>query len=109
MHSHLKPESIAQSRFGNIVHKSARFLAQVCVAIATTQVLAGDVIMPSDKLPKPMQWDLTKLSEPPAFQWKDAKSPVRSLYYEGESYQGHPTRVFAYFASPKTLGVAGTK
>jgi dienelactone hydrolase len=109
MDSNMKSESIAPLRLQIIARKTARYLAQVFVVIATTQVLAADVIVPSEKLPKPIPWNLTKLSEPPAFKWKDATSPVRSLYYEGESFQGHPTRVFAYYASPKTLGVAGAK
>src|SRR6476659_1607960 len=37
------------------------------------------------------------------------KGPVRSLYYEGESYRGHPTRVFAYYASPATLEAKAAK
>ena len=48
-------------------------------------------------------WDLQALSKVPDVEWVDAKSPVRSLFYENEEYDGHPTPVFAYFASPATL------
>jgi cephalosporin-C deacetylase-like acetyl esterase len=48
-------------------------------------------------------WDLKKLKQPPKFEWVDEKSPVRSLFYEGEPYGGKPTRIFAYYATPGTL------
>jgi dienelactone hydrolase len=79
------------------------FLAQLCAIIVSTQIHAADSIVPSEKLPASSPWDLKKLSEPPKFEWIDAKDPVRSLYYEGEQYHGHATRVFAYYASPATL------
>jgi len=78
-------------------------LAQFCVLFATTQLHAADPIVPSEKLPSSSPWDLKKLSEPPTFEWIDANGPVRSLYYEGEQFRGHPTRIFAYYASPATL------
>ncbi|MBI1373257.1 MAG: prolyl oligopeptidase family serine peptidase [Phycisphaera sp.] len=48
-------------------------------------------------------WDVKHLSEPPKFEWVDGKSPVRSLMYVGEPYNGKPTHVFAYYATPGTL------
>jgi dienelactone hydrolase len=33
----------------------------------------------------------------------DSESGVRSLLYQGEEYQGRPTDIFAYYASPATL------
>jgi len=44
-------------------------------------------------------WDLIALSQRPGYEWSDQKSPVWSLYYEGEPYKNHPTHVFAYYAS----------
>ena len=49
------------------------------------------------------RWDMERLGTPPAFQWVDSESVVRSMLYQGEDYQGHPTEVFAYYASPHTL------
>ncbi len=49
-------------------------------------------------------WDLAALSRPPQYEWADRQGPVWSLFYEGPSYKGKPTRVFAYYASPATLG-----
>ena len=57
-------------------------------------------------------WDLTALkTNVPAMHWLKQDGPVHSLIYTGEVYQGHPTDVFAFYASPITLGEAkpGTK
>ena len=45
-------------------------------------------------------------------KWVRQDQPVRSLTYAGEKYQGHETEVFAFYASPLTLGAEvkpGTK
>jgi cephalosporin-C deacetylase-like acetyl esterase len=78
--------------------------AQVCLIFASTIELAAELIVPSADLPTSNPWDLTKLSTPPVFEWIDKSGPVRSLYYEGEPYRGNRTRVFAYFATPETVG-----
>ena len=58
-------------------------------------------------------WDLDALkSTVPAMKWVRQDQPVRSLTYAGERYQGQDTEVFAFYASPLTLGVdvkPGTK
>ncbi len=55
-------------------------------------------------------WNLTKLkNEVPAVEWLDQKSPVHSLLYVGEPYRGKPTQVFAFYASPATIGAADAK
>lgn len=52
-------------------------------------------------------WDLDALKKNvPAMHWLKQDGPVHSLIYTGEVYQGHPTDVFAFFASPITLGEA---
>lgn len=48
-------------------------------------------------------WNLTELFQPPRFDWEDQTGPVRSLLFENEPYDGHPTRVFTYYATPGTL------
>ncbi len=63
----------------------------------------SNTIHPSARLPSATPWDLTALSAAPAYEWSDDQSPVRSLHYSGESYQGKPSRVFAYYASPTTI------
>ncbi len=60
-------------------------------------------ILPADTIPESTPWDLVALSEPPAMEWLDRNGEVYSLLYEGLFYQGKPTRVFAYYATPGTL------
>ncbi len=57
-------------------------------------------------------WDLDALkNNVPAMKWVRQDQPIQSLTYAGEKYQGHDTEVFAFYASPITLGEAkaGTK
>ncbi len=49
-------------------------------------------------------WDLEVLGKAPAMRWEDRSGPVQSLFYSGERYRGEPTEVFAFYASPTTLG-----
>jgi len=47
-------------------------------------------------------------AKPPSVQWGEpvgvSDGLVRSIYYEGETFNGRPTRVFAYYAKPKGEG-----
>ena len=52
-----------------------------------------------DRLP----WDLAELHKPPKMQWVDETSPVRSLIYSGPPYQGEPTEIFAFYATPGSV------
>ena len=57
-------------------------------------------------------WNLDALkNNVPAMKWLRQDQPIHSLTYAGEKYQGHDTEVFAFYASPITLGEAkaGTK
>lgn len=52
-------------------------------------------------------WDIGALqSEVPAMKWVKQEGPVHSLTYAGEKFQGKDTEVFAFYASPITLGEA---
>jgi cephalosporin-C deacetylase-like acetyl esterase len=52
-------------------------------------------------------WNLDALkSQVPAMKWLRQDQPVHSLIYTGEKYQGLDTEVFAFYASPRTLGMA---
>lgn len=55
------------------------------------------------------QWNMAELKKVPKMRWVSQNGPVHSLLYAGEPYQGHVTEVFAFYASPKTLGEAKTK
>lgn len=58
-------------------------------------------------------WDLDALKKNvPTMKWVRQDQPIHSLTYAGEKYQGHDTEVFAFYASPVTLGASykpGTK
>ena len=57
-------------------------------------------------LPDFTPWDVKALEKAPVFEWLDRSGAVHSLLYEAEPYGGKKTRVFAYYASPATLGLA---
>ena len=86
-------------------------LSCLCLSVLTWTLPAVDKIGRSPELPDTMPWDLIQLSEVPEFRWEDEKSPIRSLIYTGENYLGEPTEVFAFYASPETIGgnVAGER
>lgn len=48
-------------------------------------------------------WPLDNLKAPPAMKWLDDSSPIRSLTYENEKFEGHTTDVFAFYATPGTI------
>jgi dienelactone hydrolase len=49
-------------------------------------------------------WNLEALRQPPEVTWLKRDGRLRELLYAGETYQGKPTRVFAYYALPATNG-----
>ncbi len=56
---------------------------------------------------EPGEWPIERLqSEVPQYRVVDDSLPIHSLIYEGEPVGGKPTEVFAFYASPKTLGTA---
>ena len=57
-------------------------------------------------LPDSTPWDIAALKKAPKFEWIRQEGDVQALLYAGEKYRGKPTRVFAYYASPRTLGQA---
>ncbi|MFA6545800.1 MAG: PhoPQ-activated protein PqaA family protein [Limisphaerales bacterium] len=51
-------------------------------------------------------WNLIELKRPPTMHWLAQTGAVHSLLYAGEKFKGHDTEVFAFYASPATLGEA---
>lgn len=45
-------------------------------------------------------WNLKALQQTPAATWGARTGLVQSVFYEGEPFQGQPTRVFAYVGRP---------
>ncbi len=51
-------------------------------------------------------WKVSEWKNAPAMRWAEKTGPVHSLFYTSENYKGRPTEVFAFYASPATLGKA---
>lgn len=51
-------------------------------------------------------WNLDELKRAPHMRWVSQDGLVHSLLYASEKFEGHETEVFAFYASPATLGVA---
>jgi len=49
-------------------------------------------------------WDMEKLGRVPKYEWGKKAGQIREVFYEGEPFQGKPTRVFAYVGIPKGEG-----
>jgi dienelactone hydrolase len=49
-------------------------------------------------------WNLGELYQPPQYRWLSRQGAIHSLVYAGEPVLGQPTEVFAFYASPATLG-----
>lgn len=49
------------------------------------------------------RWSLDRLTTPPTMKWLDHTSPIRSLTYENEKFQGRTTDVFAFYATPGSI------
>ena len=79
------------------------------VAALTLLFIAADTLARSPApLPTTTPWDVKALERVPATAWVDESKPVRELFYEGEPFDGKATGVFAYYASPATLGIDKT-
>jgi dienelactone hydrolase len=46
-------------------------------------------------------WNVDKLKPTPEATWGETKEDVQEVFYAGEPFEEHPTRVFAYYARPK--------
>lgn len=76
-----------------------RFILPISCALAAVPLFAGES----------GSWDLeTWKTRVPAMRWLCQDQPVHSLTYEGDLFQGRKTEVFAFYASPATLGEAKT-
>ena len=51
-------------------------------------------------------WNLRELNQAPAATWGARTGLVQEVFYEGEPFQGKPTRVFAYVGKPEEIGRA---
>ncbi len=81
-------------------------ILMVTISCGAVVAQSGDPL----SVPTAMVWDVSSLQQArPAPVWLQQDGPVHALTYPGEPYQGHATRVFAYYASPATLEDASRK
>ncbi|MSU49613.1 MAG: acylamino acid-releasing protein [Opitutus sp.] len=66
-------------------------------SVIARAIVAAEVVGP---------WNLTELKRAPAMRWVEQTGAVHSLLYAGEKFAGRDTEVFAFYASPATLGEA---
>ncbi len=80
-------------------------IKQLLIALGCCGFLAGS--LNAEEPAKTIgPWNLTELKRLPKMRWVNQDGPVHSLLYAGEKYQGRETEVFAFYASPLTLGEA---
>ncbi len=65
-------------------------------------VLFGGVVWAAPTKTGP--WDVAALRRVPEATWGATNRLVQEVYYDGEPYQGKPTRVFAYYGRPEGEG-----
>lgn len=88
-----------------ITHRSLfRTVLVAAIALGLSPLLA--LGQPSAGAERLGPWNLTELKKAPTMRWQSQKGPVHGLLYAGEPYKGQPTEVFAFYASPVTLGTA---
>jgi dienelactone hydrolase len=86
--------------------------SSLVAGVWTALLLSGCVGLPragAAEAETPQPWDLPALQTAPKFRWLDAKSPIRSLVYQGQKFQGRDTEVFAFYATPGTISGDPTK
>jgi dienelactone hydrolase len=52
----------------------------------------------------PVLWNTSAWEKTPTATWGTTTGLTQEVYYEGDSYQGKPTRVFAYYSKPAGPG-----
>ena len=71
-----------------------------CLAIALALFVGCTTAPKAGRFAGP--WDLKALPAVPAATFGPRTNLVQEVYYEGEPFQGKPTRIFAYYARPTT-------
>ena len=86
------------------MHLPKQTLAALSLLFIAVEIFAR----PPAPLPATTPWNVKALERVPAVAWLDESKQVRELFYEGEPFEGKNTGVFAYYASPATLGTDTT-
>jgi hypothetical protein len=82
-----------------------KFIWSISICLQLSAVLPAASVESNDLKIGP--WNITALKDTiPKMRWVDQASPVHSLFFAGEDYKGRATEVFAFYASPSTIGVS---
>lgn len=86
-------------------------IALLFAPLAALHAAGGAPSSPAPGAEQVGPWNLTELKRAPTMRWLAQTGSVHSLLYAGEKFKGANTEVFAFYASPITLGEAkpGTK
>src|SRR6185436_2815754 len=83
----------------NLIRQMNTWLVRSGIA-ASLFILFSDSNSAAKASSHPYLWDLAALKQPPATEWGICTGLVQEVYYQGETYHGKPTRVFAYLGRP---------
>jgi dienelactone hydrolase len=75
-----------------------RLFGVLVVFIPVSALIGSDAVSPHAS-----PWNVESLKAVPEMRWLDQSSPIRSLVYRNEPYEGHPTEVFAFYATPGSV------
>ncbi|MCY2967116.1 MAG: alpha/beta fold hydrolase, partial [Planctomycetota bacterium] len=78
-----------------------RILSRVVVVFVLTFTLGPDVFA-GERNPGP--WNLDELKQTPAATFGERDGLVQPVWYAGEPFENHATRVFAWYARPEGAG-----
>lgn len=96
----------ARTLFAPLLNHSVRrfYVSVACTLLLVAPALAQES---HEKEVRGIErWNLAELKQTPKMHWVSQDGPVHSLLYSGERFQGAETEVFAFYASPATLGEA---
>ena len=101
------PRTAAQARHGFrremiraiAIHSHKQFMMKKLLHVGIFLVLVL-----SARAEQTGPWNMAALSKVPQATWGEAKEQIQEVYYEGETFKGKPTRVFAYYGKPDGAG-----
>ena len=94
------PDALGSPRRFSMNRRAARWS---CAVVVLAALITSCTTFSDARQTGP--WNLQALSKPPAVTWGATNGLVQELFYEGEPFEGRPTRVFAYLGRPATRSV----
>ncbi|MBI1313942.1 prolyl oligopeptidase family serine peptidase [bacterium] len=88
------------------LHMPRLSASMISASICWILVIVGMAGLTSTFGADPVPWtlgDLDALRATPELSWLDADSPIRSLTYRNEPFEGRQTDVFAFYATPGSV------